>query len=369
VKASLIVPCWNSARTLPRFLEGVRAQTCSDFEVIFIDDGSTDATSKLLEEAATGGTPVVPVGGTKVGATGGTPVVPVVGTKVCFRVIHQANAGVSAARNAGLKVAKGEFVFFADPDDLIYPDMLSKGIEAMERDGADYCVFPYYERYEDEPESHLVPLQGSCRYSSNAEIVERHLPRMFGYSFEQVREWYAGVPLSAHRVQGGVCWCGYRREVIEQHHIRFDERIALYEDAMFNCAYMLRASRMTCVEEPLYEYLHERTGAIARLRRNGRELANKLELLRVRKELDAIADGKLAPQYAASCVFSVLEMLQIILTFRAPFGSGMRMVCAYLADPVVRRAFAGFPLSWRHPLLALGVLVLRRVAPVQIGQD
>ena len=341
MKASLIVPCWNSARTLSRFLACVQAQTLSGFEVIFVDDGSTDETPALLADFARAAHPFD------------------------VRIVTQANRGVSAARNAGLDLARGTFVFFADPDDLIHADMLAKGVAAMEMDAADYCVFPYTERLEDESVSHLVPLKGVCRLASNEAIRGQYLTRLFGYSLAQVKAWYAGAPLFAHRVQGGVCWCVYRRALLEAHRIRFDPRIALYEDAMFNSAYLLHATRMTCLDVPLYEYLHERTGAIARLRRNGRELANKLELLRVRQELDAASGYRLTPLYAASCVFSVLEMLHIVLTCRAPFRTGLRQVRTYLAAPVVRRAIRTFPLSLRHPVLAVGVLVLRGIVSLR----
>ena len=342
MKASLIVPCWNSARTLPRFFACVQAQTLSDFEVIFVDDGSTDETSTLLADFARATHPFL------------------------VRVVTQANRGVSAARNAGLDLARGTFIFFADPDDLMDAEMLSKGVAAMERDRADYCVFPHRERREGESGFEFRPLKGSCRYASNAEIIREHFPRMFGYSADQVRAWYAsGGSLSAGRMHGGVWNCVYRRALIEAHHMRFDERVELYEDAMFNCAYMLHADRMTCVDEPLYDYILGRQGAIARLRRNERELTNKLELLRVRQELDAASGFQLSPLYAASCVFSVLEMLHIVLTGRAPFRMGLRQVRTYLAVPVVRRAIRDFPLCLRHPVLALGVLVLRVVAPVR----
>ena len=117
MKASLIVPCWNCARTLPRFLASVHAQTFPDFEAIFVDDGSTDDTASLLKKP--------------------------VAAHPQFRLISQANAGVSAARNAGLDAATGEFVFFADPDDVLRPAMLAKGVAALEADAADYCVFPH----------------------------------------------------------------------------------------------------------------------------------------------------------------------------------------------------------------------------------
>lgn len=333
VKASLIIPCWNSIATLARCIACVRAQTFTNFEAIFVDDGSTDGTAAILASA--------------------------VSSDSHLRIISQTNKGVSAARNAGLDAACGEFIFFADPDDTFSPDLLAKGVAAMEADRADYCVFPYREKYGDEEEFRLVPLKGSCRYASNAEIVAQHMSRMFGYSVEQVKAWYKGVPLQAHRVQGGVCWCVYRRALIEARQIRFDERIALYEDALFNCEYMLGAARMTCVDEPLYDYIHTRQGAIARLRRDVFELQNKLELLRKRKELDAASGGRLGPMYTCSCVFSLLEMLKIVLACQAPFREGLRLVGVYGRDETVRAALKAFPLSLRHPVLACAVLFLR----------
>lgn len=333
VKATLIVPCWNSGATLARCLACVRAQTLMDFEAVFVDDGSTDDTASLLASARA--------------------------EDARIRVVSQENRGVSAARNAGLDAARGEFVFFADPDDVFSPEMLARGVAAMETENADYCVWPYRERSEDEAEFHLVPLKGTCRYASNDEIVSEYMSRMFGYSAEQVRAWYAGTPLHARRLQGGVWRCAFRRALVEVHRVRFDERIPLYEDAMFNCEYMLHARRMTCVEEPLYDYILSSAGAIARLRRGTRELANKLELLRKRKELDAESGGRLGDMYECSCVFSLLEMLRIVLARRAPFREGMRLVRAYGRDGTVRAALRSFPLSWRRPMLALAVLVLR----------
>jgi len=339
-KATLIVPCWNCGRTLERCLDCVRAQTLRDFEAVFVDDGSTDDTAARLARAAA--------------------------DDPRLRVVTQTNRGVSAARNAGLDAARGEFVFFADPDDAFSPDLLAKGVAATEADRADYCVFPYRESYGG-GDFTRVPLKGTCRYDSNDAIVAEHMSRMFGYSRDQVRAWYAGAPLQAHRLQGGVWRCVYRRALIASRRVRFDERIDLYEDAMFNCEYMLGAGRMTCVDEPLYDYLLTGTGAIARLRRGTRELENKLELLRKRKELDAMSGGRLAGMYDASCVFSLLEMLKIVFTGRAPFRKGVRLVRAYGRDETVRAALRAFPLSPRHPLLAVAVLALRACAGIAGG--
>lgn len=334
MKASVIIPCWNSAETLEACLDCLRAQTLSDFEAVFVDDGSTDVTPLILARA-----------------TAADP---------RFRVLtFPRNRGVSAARNAGLDVVRGEFVFFVDPDDTFRPDMLQKGVGAMETDGADYCVFPYRERHVGEAGFHLVPLKGACRYASNAEIRREHLPRLFGYSAAHVRAWYAGESLFAHRMHGGVVTCVFRRAVLDRNHVRFDERIGLYEDAMFNSEYMLYAARMTCVDDPLYDYIHRASGAISRLRRGEYEMDNKFELLRKRKELDEKGGGTLAPLYACSCVFSLLEILRISLRSPGMWLKGLRRVGKYGRDPVVHAALYAFPLSLRRPVLAAAVWVLR----------
>ena len=335
--ASLIIPCWNVADTLPACLACVRAQTLGDFEAIFVDDGSTDGTAVILVSAAAHDSRI--------------------------RLISQTNRGVSAARNAGLDAACGVYVFFADPDDTFSPEMLARGVAAMEADGADYCVFAYRQRDHDGKPFRLVALKGDYRYRSNAEIRAGFMSRMFGYSPAQVRAWYAGTPLYAHREQGGVWRCVYRRALVEARHVRFDEAIDLYEDAMFNCEYMLWAQSMTCIPEPLYDYALRPQGAIARLRRSRRELSNKLALLRRRQALDALAGGTLEESYCCSCVFSLLEMLALVFRTDVPFREGFRLVRAYAAEPTTRRALRAFPLSFRKPFLALSVLFLRLILP------
>jgi len=334
---SLVVPCWNVAGTLPACLACVRGQTFGDFEAIFIDDGSTDCTAAVLAAAAVEDRRI--------------------------RVISQPNRGVSAARNVGLDAAHGTYIFFADPDDTFSPEMLARGVAAMEADRADYCAFAYRQRDVGKEDFRLVALKGDYRYRSNADIRAGFMSRMFGYSPAHVRAWYAGTPLSAHREQGGVWRCVYRRAIIEAHHVRFDEAIDLYEDAMFNCEYMLWAQSMTCITEPLYDYTLQPQGAIARLRRSRRELANKQALLRRRQILDEAAGGALAESFSCSCVFSLLEMLTLVFRTNVPFREGFRLVRVYAAEPMVRRALRAFPLSIRKPFLALSVLFLRLVLP------
>ena len=92
---SFIVPVYNMERLLPRALRSLRAQTLTDFEAILINDGSKDGSAALCAQA--------------------------VAEDARFRFIEQPNGGVAAARNAGLDAARGEYIFFLDPDDWVEP--------------------------------------------------------------------------------------------------------------------------------------------------------------------------------------------------------------------------------------------------------
>ena len=94
---SIIVPVYNCAKYLPQCIESILAQTYTNLQIILIDDGSADSSGQICDEYAQKDTRIV--------------------------VIHQKNAGVSAARNVGLHVAKGEYIGFVDGDDYIASDM------------------------------------------------------------------------------------------------------------------------------------------------------------------------------------------------------------------------------------------------------
>jgi hypothetical protein len=88
---------------------------------------------------------------------------------------------------------------------------------------------------------------------------------------------------------------------------------------------------------------------------------NKLRLLAKRRELDEASGGRLTQLYAASCVFSLLEILRAAFRLKGGFRLGLSTFFRYGRDPVVRVALRGFPLSSRHPLLAASVWICRMV--------
>lgn len=99
---SVIIPVYNSAALLPAALESVFNQTFQDYEIITVNDGSTDNTAQVLQ-----------------------------GYEPRIRVFHQSNAGASSARNAGIRAARGEFIAFLDADDIWEPEKLELQVAAL----------------------------------------------------------------------------------------------------------------------------------------------------------------------------------------------------------------------------------------------
>lgn len=110
---SIIVPVYNVEKYLRECLDSISQLKTVTWEAILVDDGSTDTSGKICDEYAK--------------------------QDSRFRVIHQKNAGVSAARNAGLDAAKGEWIWFVDSDDSINPDFEILNPEVL--NDADYVLF------------------------------------------------------------------------------------------------------------------------------------------------------------------------------------------------------------------------------------
>ena len=114
---SVIIPAYNAEKYLPKALSSLYNQTFADYEVIIVDDGSTDRTGAIADSYAD--------------------------TKTNMVVIHQRNSGLLLARRAGLKKAHGQYVVFLDADDCLHPHTLQRVAETISDTGADIVSFRY----------------------------------------------------------------------------------------------------------------------------------------------------------------------------------------------------------------------------------
>lgn len=116
---SIIIPCYNAARYLPETLGSIRNQTLRGYEVIAVNDGSTDATLSILQSSG-----------------------------MNIRIVDGAHAGVSHARQVGTTLAAGRYLQYLDADDLLLPDALALKVAALESTAVD-VVYSAYQRLEE----------------------------------------------------------------------------------------------------------------------------------------------------------------------------------------------------------------------------
>ena len=144
---SIIVPVYNVEKFLIQCVESICNQTHKDIEIILVDDGSTDSSSQICDELAQKDRRVI--------------------------VIHKENGGSTSARNAGLKVSKGEYVGFVDSDDWIEPNMYERLLNLCVSEHADVAIGSRYINHEkDEYKDTLnVPIGIFTKEDSENVIV------------------------------------------------------------------------------------------------------------------------------------------------------------------------------------------------------
>lgn len=201
MRFSIIVPVYNVELYLEQCLESLRTQDYSDYEVICVNDGSTDSSRKILTAWET--------------------------RMPQMRVIDRANGGLSAARNTGLQAATGDYVVFVDSDDWVEASMLST--LAKVTDGNDMVCF-------------------ACRRTDNNAHDTLQPEQSGGW------EYYNRHALE-HREVAFVCvWqrC-YRRSFLIENNLCFREGI-LHEDNEFTPRVCLKAKKVTVTPDVLYNY-------------------------------------------------------------------------------------------------------------------
>lgn len=220
MKVSIIVPIYNVAEFLKRGLNSVLSQSFQDFELILVDDGSTDASGEICDEY--------------------------VALDSRIQVIHKENGGVSSARNAGLDVATGEWVYCMDPDDELLPDGLMTLVSGISEE-VDVVMGGYEE----------IRVDGTLLRSSNVSSEHVILDKS-----KSLRPLFA--PYSDDSGYVGHVWLRlFRMEVIRKNHIRFDSTITIREGTLFVATFLCLSRGTTCyISKPIYRYYHRKSSAV-----------------------------------------------------------------------------------------------------------
>lgn len=188
---TLVVPIYNMEAYLPRCMDSLLHQTCRDYEILLIDDGSTDSSGALCDSYASEHPGLV-------------------------RVIHKENGGLSSARNTGIDNARGEFIVFPDPDDWTELHYVESFLKYQRQYQADFVCLGHYV----DTDSNSVPGRADAEpRAMTGEEARRGLllpPRMQGFSWNKL----------------------YRLDIIRENSLYFPDDMGTTEDLYFTFCYL-----------------------------------------------------------------------------------------------------------------------------------
>lgn len=205
MKFSVVIPVYNVKDYLAKCVQSVLAQQIESYEIILVDDGSTDGSGELCDALAQR-------------------------KPDCIRVIHKPNGGLGDARNVGLEQAKGEYLVFIDSDDYIAPNMLRELSEKIEQTHADIITFGF-------------------RVDKNGDTSEIHiddLPEDHVFTLQSLPELLLALPNAWTRI--------YKRTLFLETGIRYPGRV-WYEDIRTTTKLFAKAGSVAAVRQPYYYYV------------------------------------------------------------------------------------------------------------------
>ncbi|MBE6488427.1 MAG: glycosyltransferase family 2 protein [Methanosphaera stadtmanae] len=210
-KISVIIPVYNSADYLCECLDSLISQTFNDFEVICIDDGSTDKSKEILEEYSN--------------------------KDIRFNVFSQENSGPAVARNNAIDKAIGEYILFLDSDDWLKSDTLEKLYSTACSNSSELVLFNAIEHYKDNITRERI-------YHIHADETTDFDEFSFDYNNN------INLVMNGYHI---VCTKLHKRSFINENNIRF-KRYGQFEDIYFHIKSMICAKRISYNPEIFYHY-------------------------------------------------------------------------------------------------------------------
>lgn len=280
MKFSFLIPVYNCIQTLSGCVESLCAIGLTDWELLLIDDGSTDGSGALCDRLSQRFAPV--------------------------RVFHQANGGVSTARNRGIREAQGQWIFFVDADDFLDPDALQNMLGDPESFSGDMLLFgmtfDYYR--------HGLCYRSDPLFYPQAGLLSRE---SWANNWEKL---FLSNSLST------VCNKGYRREMLLSHGLFFREDMFLYEDLEFVLRCMRYCDSVYNVPKAIYHYRQPEDEGGAR-RRVSRIPSLNAWITPLEQAMDGLSDT--VPASARQAV--LLRLYLILAQEKISHGSLQELSC------------------------------------------
>ena len=220
IDISILMPVYNAEKYLNETIDTIKNQSFSNWELIIVDDGSIDNSKEICTK--------------------------LMNDDKRIKYIFQENLGVSHTRNVALENAQGKYIVFVDSDDLIHEDYLKILINSIEKNNSDVSVCNFIER----KISNTGKIEDITREFYLKEVME--MSEMKDYIMDFGNSGLLN-PL----------WNKiYKREIIENNNITFDEKVETGEDFIFNLQYFRKAKKISFIKEKLYYYIRRNNNSI-----------------------------------------------------------------------------------------------------------
>lgn len=333
---SIILPCYNVSQYIERAIDSILIQDFKDYEIIIINDGSTDNSLQKCDD----------LGYTEKGY---------------IKILSFKNQGLSQARNEGLKIAQGEYVYFFDPDDYINQGMLSKVYLKAKEGNYDAVHFGFQTIYEDQGGIHYDKAESPYVYQTNDEIIHNYLPRFLGITQDNINSFVDLNHLWNSKEFSGVWRFLYKRSVLIDNKILFPKGIKLIEDKLFNARFFCYAKTIALMDDVLYNYVIKEKGLLTSSLNNVKGLVeDKIIGIEQRAILRNLylkeKNIDIFSYYIGTIVFSALELIMRLSDIS--FFSSRKELKRYMNMEDVRVGIkeidvSHLPLKLRLPIVML----------------
>lgn len=230
-KVSIIVPVYNAKEKLSRCIESILKQDFTNFELLLMDDGSTDESGKICDEYAA--------------------------KEDRIYVLHKENSGVSDTRNQAIRLARGEYLQFVDSDDWLTPDATGLLVRTMEKQGCDLVISDFY-RVVGERLAHKGDIQ------EDGLLTRKEFA---SYMIENPADFYYGVLWNKL----------YKKSIIEKYQLLMDKEINWCEDFLFNMEYIRHVEKVYALHVPIYYYVKTKGSLVSQ----GSSIAKTIQMKRM----------------------------------------------------------------------------------------
>ena len=263
MRFSIIVPVYNAGEYLSGCIDSIRKDQGGDWELILVNDGSTDNSGSLCQSYAEQDSRIW--------------------------VIHQQNCGPGGARNTGLNQARGEYCWFVDSDDAIAPGALELMRMAVDQFHADVYSFDYLA---DDGKGHCCPVEASFG------------PENRPFALREQPDFLRSMPATWLRL--------WKRSLFEEHQIYFPDRAFYGEDLQTSTKLFAAAESIVILKKPLYRYL-DRPGS---LMNQASEDRNRCMLTALADVTGWLEQRELRTLYEQQLTAMVVEHLLLATTVR-----------------------------------------------------